>query len=110
MFCCNNCCRCCPRRCCCRPCPNPPEPPFEEREVTPEDLEIFQEALEGVVGVIYEPTHVIATRVEGGLEYRFTANASIPGPPDVVGPPWLVHIFIFVPLRGPVKLIDIVHL
>jgi len=66
--------------------------------------------MEGIVGVIYEPTRVRVRRVSGGLEYRFTAVARIPGPPSVVGEPWLVHIYIFVPREGPAELIDIVRL
>jgi len=71
-----------------------------ERDVTPEDLELFNQAMEGLVGVVYEPTKV-ATQVVAGMNYRFTATAT----PVVPNPePYTVHITIFKPLEGAPEL------
>jgi len=75
----------------------------EDRDVTPEDLEIFYKALEGLTGVAYEPSKV-ATQVVAGMNYRFTATATpvIPDPE-----PYMARVTIFAPLAGEPELVEI---
>ncbi|CAM1361750.1 hypothetical protein [Tenacibaculum soleae] len=65
--------------------------------LTTEDRKVFDEALNGFVGVNYEPT-AVSTQVVAGTNYRFKCNASIP-PAEVM---WEAIVEIFQPL-GDVK-------
>jgi len=78
-----------------------------DRPVKEEDMAVFNEAMDGLTGVSYEPT-MVATQVVAGLNYRFIATATgvYPG-----AEPYQVHIFIFKPLgSAPAELSDIVTL
>ena len=68
-----------------------------DRDVTPEDLEIFNQAMAGAsAGVLYEPVKV-ATQVVAGLNYRFTVTVT----PFVDNrEPYTIRITIFKPLNG----------
>ncbi|WP_075342632.1 hypothetical protein [Tenacibaculum agarivorans] len=68
------------------------------RPLTAEDKAVFEEALNGFVGVIYTPEQV-ATQVVAGTNYRFKCSASVP-PSDVV---WEAIVEIFQPLPGQGK-------
>ncbi|WP_299627474.1 hypothetical protein [uncultured Tenacibaculum sp.] len=66
--------------------------------VTAEDRAIFDEALNGFVGVHYTPESV-STQVVSGTNYRFKCNASVP-PSEVV---WEAIVEIHQPLPGQGK-------
>ena len=75
----------------------------EDREITPEDMEVYNEAMEGFVGVSYDLISV-AVQVVAGLNYRFRAV----GTPAVLNPePFDAYIYIYQPLEGPPELTDI---
>jgi len=63
--------------------------------LTPEDQVVFDEALQGFVGVKYTPNEV-STQVVAGTNYRFKCTASVP-PALVV---WEAIVEIFKPLDG----------
>ncbi|MCL2321627.1 MAG: hypothetical protein FWC47_05905 [Oscillospiraceae bacterium] len=75
----------------------------KDRAVTEEDLAVFNEALDGLVGVTYEPT-LVSTQVVAGMNYRFTATAT----PVVLNPvSKTVYVYIYKPLDGPAELVKI---
>jgi hypothetical protein len=61
--------------------------------LTAEDREVFNEALNGFVGVTYTPNEV-STQIVAGTNYRFKCTASTP-PSEVV---WEAIVEIFQPL------------
>ncbi len=63
--------------------------------VTAEDRKIFDEALNGFVGVHYDPQSV-STQVVAGVNYRFKCTASTP-PAEVI---WEAIVEIYAPLGG----------
>ena len=77
----------------------------EDRPLTPEDRAIFDEAMAGLMGVSYEPL-LVSTQVVAGLNYRFTAEATVVAPD---AEPTKVFIYIFQPLGDePPELVEIV--
>lgn len=52
------------------------------RPLTAEDRQVFDEALNGLVGVHYQPNEV-STQVVDGMNYRFKCTASQP-PAEVI--------------------------
>jgi len=76
-----------------------------DRSVTDEDLKVFNEAMNGLVGVSYKPT-LVATQVVAGTNYRFTTTAT-PVVPNPV--PFKAYVYIFKPLQGPTQLKEIVR-
>lgn len=75
------------------------------RDLTPEDLKIFNEALDGFVGVQYTPVSV-STQVVNGTNYRFKCTAAIP-PSEVE---WEAIIEIYQPLDGKPHITSITRL
>lgn len=65
------------------------------REVTKEDQRVFNEAMEGFVGIAYEPIKV-STQVVAGINYRFICKASLPGSEGA----WEAVVQIYEPLEG----------
>ena len=63
--------------------------------LTPNDKQVFEEALNGFVGVGYMPT-AVSTQLVAGMNYRFKCNASMP-PSEVI---WEAIVEIFAPLDG----------
>ena len=63
--------------------------------LTANDQAVFNQALNGFVGVHYTPTSV-ATQIVAGTNYRFKCTASIP-PAEVV---WEAIVEIYAPLVG----------
>ena len=70
-----------------------------------EDRTIFDEALEGFVGVKYTPISV-SKQVVAGMNYRFKCEASMP-PSDVI---WEAIVEIFKPLDGKPYITGIIRL
>jgi hypothetical protein len=64
-------------------------------EITSAELAIFNTAMEGFVGVHYDPTSV-STQVVAGMNYRFKCEASMP-PSEVI---WQAIVEIYQPLKG----------
>lgn len=64
------------------------------RVVTDEDVEIFKEATERLVGVTYEPL-IVSTQIVAGTNYKFICNAA-----TVMLSPveYLAEVLIFKPL------------
>jgi len=75
----------------------------QDRALTEEDMEVFNQALEGFTGVAYEPT-LVATQVVAGLNYRFTTIAT-PVIPEPYSYP--AYVYIFKPLSGPPELVKV---
>ncbi|WP_415325502.1 hypothetical protein [Chryseobacterium sp. MMS23-Vi53] len=63
--------------------------------LTPKDQEVFNEAMEGFVGVKYTPQEV-STQVVNGTNYRYKCIASMP-PSEVV---WEAIVEIYAPIEG----------
>jgi hypothetical protein len=70
--------------------------------LTPEDLQVFQKALTGFVGVNYIPEEV-ATQIVQGVNYRYLTKASQPGQTNS----WKAVVEIYVPLSGDPHVIQI---
>ena len=64
-------------------------------KLTPDDKQVFDEALQGFVGVKYTPNEV-STQVVNGTNYRFKCTASMP-PALVV---WEAIVLIHKPING----------
>lgn len=75
------------------------------RELTPQDREVFNEAMKGVIGVNYDP-YLVSTQVVNGTNYRFKCHASIP-PSDVI---WEAIVEIYAPINGTPHVTQIIRL
>lgn len=75
------------------------------RNLTPHDQQVFNEAIAGLVGVIYKP-YQVSTQIVAGENYRFKCHASIP-PSDVI---WEAIVEIFQPLNGKPYVTGIVRI
>lgn len=73
--------------------------------LTPEDQQVFKEALNGFVGVNYEPSEV-STQLVNGTNYRYKCTASIP-PAEVV---WQAIVEIYKPINGKPHIVSIIRL
>jgi len=73
--------------------------------LTPQDQQVFNEAMKGFVGVKYTP-NTVSTQVVAGMNYRFKCTASMP-PSDVV---WEAMVEIFQPLEGTPYITGIVRI
>ncbi len=76
------------------------------RDLTSEDKAVFDEALEGLIGVNYTPNSV-ATQVVAGVNYRFKCTATLHRPSGDTE--WEVIIVIYKPLEGAPHIIEIVR-
>lgn len=76
------------------------------RPLTKEDKEVFRIALEGLLGVHYEPFEV-KTQVVAGTNYRFKCHANLPGSDRSH---WDATVDIFKPLDGKPHLLGITSL
>jgi len=76
----------------------------EYRNLTSEDKAVFDEALEGFVGVKYTPNSV-AIQVVAGMNYRFKCDAQLPSG----GNKWEAIIQIYQPLEGRPHITEIVR-
>lgn len=73
--------------------------------LTPQDRKVFDEAMNGFVGVQYTP-NTVSTQVVAGTNYRFKCTASMP-PSEVI---WEAIVEIFQPLNGKPYVTGIVRL
>jgi len=73
--------------------------------LTPADRKVFDEAMQGFVGVNYNPQSV-STQVVNGTNYRFKCLASMP-PAEVV---WEAIVEIYQPLNGAPHIIGITRI
>lgn len=64
--------------------------------ITPEEKLVFTTALEGFVGVNYQP-QLVSTQIVAGTNYRYKCAASLPGSS---GNGWEAIVQIFQPLQG----------
>lgn len=76
----------------------------EDGTLTDELKEMFNTALEGLLGATYEPVELIATQVVSGTNYKFLASGSKTTKPVVEG---TYYITIYKDLQGTVELKDI---
>lgn len=72
---------------------------------TPQEMEVFNQAMEGFVGVHYDPT-AVSTQVVNGTNYRFRCTASMP-PSEVV---WEAIVEIYAPIGGMPHVIGITRI
>ncbi|MWB96355.1 hypothetical protein GON26_18485 [Flavobacterium sp. GA093] len=70
--------------------------------LTAEDLAIFKGALEGLLGVKYNPT-AVSTQIVAGTNYRFRATATV----NLSGLTYEVIVEIYKPLSGRPHLVSI---
>lgn len=70
--------------------------------LTPEDQKVFNEAMNGFVGVKYTPEQV-STQLVNGTNYRYKCIASMP-PADVV---WEAIVEIYKPINGQPHVVSI---
>lgn len=73
--------------------------------LTPEDQNVFNEAMHGFVGVKYTPQQV-STQLVNGTNYRFRCSASMP-PAMVV---WEAIVEIYSPIEGQPHVVSIVRI
>ncbi len=72
-------------------------------EITPDEMKIFKEAINGLVGVNYTPL-AVASQVVNGTNYDFFCNGQVVRP-NALNRAYLVKIF--KPLEGPPELDEI---
>ena len=76
----------------------------EDGTLTEELTDIFNKALDGLMGATYEPVELVATQVVAGTNYKFLANGTKTTNPITKG---TYYITIYKDLQGDVKLLDI---
>lgn len=77
----------------------------EDKTVTDELKEMFDEALDGLVGATYEPVELVATQVVSGTNYKFLANGTKTTNPPTKG---TYYITIYKDINGNLSVLDIV--
>lgn len=79
----------------------------EDLNLSKEDIQLFDKALEGLVGVNYSPIAVLSTQVVAGTNYAYLCETT----PDVLDPePFYAVIVIYEDLSGNTEISDIVEL
>jgi len=75
-------------------------------EITTEAKRVFEEAINGLVGVVYTP-NAFATQVVSGTNYCFLCKAKgvYPGATD-----YAVMVYVYRPVQGAVHIMKIVHI
>ncbi|CAH0535108.1 hypothetical protein VST7929_02769 [Vibrio stylophorae] len=66
------------------------------RALNDKDMRVFNAAMDGYVGVAYQPREV-ATQVVSGINYRYKCDATLPGPTVMQ---WEAIVEIYEPLDG----------
>jgi uncharacterized membrane protein len=77
-----------------------------DRALTADDVEVFKEAMSGLVGVVYEPT-LVSTQIVAGVNYRFTTTATVVYPG---AEPSTAYVYVFKSLDGKIELTEIVKI
>ena len=76
----------------------------EDKTVTPELKDMFDTAMEGLLGVTYEPLELVATQLVAGTNYMFYCNGTtVTNPPETK--PYYVSIY--QPLEGAPEILAI---
>ena len=76
----------------------------ENTDITDETKAIFDKALDGLVGVSYEPIAYLGSQVVAGTNHCFLCKATI-AYPDAM--PTLVFIYIYEDLEGNAEILNI---
>ena len=76
----------------------------EDKNLTPELIEIFEKAFDGLDGASYTPVMLEATQVVAGINYKFKADGFKTTDPMIQG---TYYVYINKDLQGNVSLLDI---
>ena len=76
----------------------------EDGTLTDELKDIFNKAIDGLLGATYEPIELVATQVVAGTNYKFLANGTKTTNPITKG---TYYIYVNKDLQGNVSLLDI---
>ena len=76
----------------------------EDGTLTDELKDIFNKALEGLLGATYEPQELVATQVVAGTNYKFLASGTKTTNPVTKG---TYYIYVNKDLQGTISLLDI---
>ena len=76
----------------------------EDKNLTPELIEMFEKAFEGLDGANYTPVMLEATQVVAGTNYKFKADGTKTTNPIIMG---TYYVYIYKDLQGNVSLLDI---
>ena len=79
----------------------------EVTEITSDELVVFDKAVEGLMGVKYEPVLLLGTQVVAGTNYAFLCKGTVVYPDAL--PYWYI-LYVYEDLQGNAKLLDIVNL
>ena len=79
----------------------------EFTEITPDELAVFDKAVEGLMGVKYEPVLLLGTQVVAGTNYAFLCKGTVVYPDAL--PYWYI-LYVYEDLQGNVKVLDIENL
>ena len=80
--------------------------PSESPEITEERRAVFDQGLEGLVGVGYTPVAYLGSQVVAGTNHCFLAQATVVSPG---AQPHYVLIFFYQDLSGAVKIMNIAN-
>ena len=76
----------------------------KEKNLTPELIEMFEQAFEGFDGANYAPVYLDSTQVVAGTNYKFFCDGTKTTNPIIMG---TYYVYIYKDLQGNVSLLDI---
>lgn len=76
----------------------------EDKNLTPELIEMFEKAFEGFMGANYTPVMLEGTQVVAGTNYKFKADGTKTTNPIIMG---TYYVYINKDLQGNISLLDI---
>ncbi len=79
----------------------------EVTEITSDELVVFDKAVEGLMGVKYEPVLLLGTQVVAGTNYAFLCKGTVVYPDAL--PYWYI-LYVYEDLQGNVEVLDIENL
>lgn len=79
----------------------------EVTEITPDELAVFDKAVEGLMGVKYEPVLLLGTQVVAGTNYAFLCKGTVVYPDAL--PYWYI-LYVYQDVQGNVKVLDVENL